>query len=311
MKKQKVAIIGAGICGLYIARKLSEKGFNVTIFEKNKKIGKHACSGLFSQKILNFIPESKTIIQNRIKYALLHFPKKTIRLDFSEDFLVMEHYRLDRLVARLINKQKVNIVLDKRIDSFPEGFDRIIGCDGVYSKTRKLLGIKGCDYRIGIQGFIDKEDFSDFVDVWPTKEGFIWKIPRGSRTEYGIIENASKAKTLLDQFLEKNDVQLKEIISSFIPQGLRVSFNDKVALCGDAAGLTKPWSGGGVIWGLVAADLLLKNFPNLVKYRVDLERFFLPRIFLSKIATKIVYFVGFNFPFLIPGKVKIENDFLI
>jgi len=311
MKSQKVAIIGAGICGLYLSQKLSEKGFEITIFEKKKKIGKHACSGLFSQKILSFIPESKRIIQNKIKYALLHFPKKTIRLDFSEDFLVMDHYKLDELVASLINKEKVKIVLNKRIDSFPEGFDRIIGCDGAHSQTRKLLRIRDCSYRIGIQGFIDKEDFSDFVEVWPTKEGFIWKIPRGKRIEYGIIENTQKAKILFDQFLEKNNIQLKEIISAFIPQGLKVSFNDKITLCGDAAGLTKPWSGGGVIWGLIAADFLLKNFPNLVKYKMALKRFFLPRIFLSMIATKIVYFVGFHFSFLIPGKIKVENDFLI
>jgi len=311
MKSQKVAIIGAGICGLYLSQKLSEKGFEITIFEKKKKIGKHACSGLFSQKILSFIPESKRIIQNKIKYALLHFPKKTIRLDFSEDFLVMDHYKLDELVASLINKEKVKIVLNKRIDSFPEGFDRIIGCDGAHSQTRKLLRIRDCSYRIGIQGFIDKEDFSDFVEVWPTKEGFIWKIPRGKRIEYGIIENTQKAKILFDQFLEKNKIQLKEIISAFIPQGLKVSFNDKITLCGDAAGLTKPWSGGGVIWGLIAADFLLKNFPNLVKYKMALKRFFLPRIFLSMIATKIVYFVGFHFSFLIPGKIKVENDFLI
>ena len=311
MKSQKVAIIGAGICGLYLSQKLSEKGFEITIFEKKKKIGKHACSGLFSQKILSFIPESKRIIQNKIKYALLHFPKKTIRLDFSEDFLVMDHHKLDELVASLINKEKVKIVLNKRIDSFPEGFDRIIGCDGAHSQTRKLLRIRDCSYRIGIQGFIDKEDFSDFVEVWPTKEGFIWKIPRGKRIEYGIIENTQKAKILFDQFLEKNKIQLKEIISAFIPQGLKVSFNDKITLCGDAAGLTKPWSGGGVIWGLIAADFLLKNFPNLVKYKMALKRFFLPRIFLSMIATKIVYFVGFHFSFLIPGKIKVENVFLI
>ena len=311
MKNQKVAIIGAGICGLYLAQKLSEKGFDITIFEKKKKIGKHACSGLFSQKILNFIPESKRIIQNRIKYALLHFPKKTIRLDFSEDFLVMDHYKLDELVAGLINKEKVKIILNKRIDYFPEGFDRIIGCDGACSQTRKLLGIKDCNYRIGIKGFINKEDYSDFVEVWPTKEGFIWKIPRGEKIEYGIIENTQKAKILFDQFLKKNNIQLKEIISAPIPQGLKISFNNKITLCGDAAGLTKPWSGGGVIWGLIAADFLLKNFPNLVKYKMALERFFLPRIFLSTIVTKIVYFTGFHFALLIPRKVKVENDFLI
>ena len=311
MKNQKVAIIGAGICGLYLAQKLSEKGFNITVFEKKQKIGKHACSGLFSQRLLSFIPESKRIIQNRIKYALLHFPKKTIRLDFSKDFLVMEHHKLDRLVADLIDKDKVKIVLGKNVDSFPEGFDRIIGCDGAHSQTRKLLGIKSCDHRIGIQGFVDKEDSSDFVEVWATKNGFIWKIPRGESIEYGIIENLQEAKPLLDKFLEKNNIQLKGIISAFIPQGFKLPSNDKITLCGDAAGLTKPWSGGGVIWGLIAADFLLKNFPNLVKYKVLSERFFTFRIFLLKIVTSIVYFLGFHFSFLIPRRVKIENDFLI
>jgi len=311
MKKQKVAIVGAGICGLYLAQKLSKKGAEVVVFEKKKKIGKHACSGLFSQRILSFIPESKEIIQNRIKYALLYFPKKTIRLDFSKDFLVMEHYKLDELVADLIDKEKVEIVLDKRIDSLPEGFDRVIGCDGVFSKIRKLLNIKDCDYRIGIQGFIEQENFSDFVEIWPTKEGFIWKIPRGNKIEYGIIENAQEAKVLFDKFMKEKNIQPKEIISAFIPQGFEVSSDHNVALCGDAAGLTKPWSGGGVIWGLIAADLLLNNFPDFVKYKISLKRFFLPRIFLSKIATRIVYFIGFRFPFLIPRRVRVENDFLI
>jgi len=148
MKKQKVAIIGAGICGLYLAKKISEKGSSVTIFEKNKKIGKHACSGLFSRKILDLIPESKNLIQNRISHAFLHFPKKTIRLDFSSDFLVMEHYKLDQLVFDSLDRSKVKVFLGKRIDSIPSDFDRVIGCDGVHSQVRKLLNIKNCSYRI-------------------------------------------------------------------------------------------------------------------------------------------------------------------
>ena len=125
------------------------------------------------------------------------------------------------------------------------------------------------------------------------------------------MENIKEAKPLFDQFLEKNNIQVTEIISAFIPQGFELPSNNKITLCGDAAGLTKPWSGGGVIWGLIAADILLKNFPNLVKYKVSLEKFFMFRIFLLKIVTRIVYFVGFHFSFLIPRRVKIENDFLI
>jgi len=102
-----------------------------------------------------------------------------------------------------------------------------------------------------------------------------------------------------------------DIISAFIPQGLSLSSSSSTTVCGDAAGLTKPWSGGGVVWGLIAANILLKNFPDFVKYRRSLKAFFVPRILFSKIVTIIVYFVGFRFSFLIPKKVRVENDFLI
>ena len=55
----KVAIIGAGINGLYLGWKLSEKNHQVTVFERKKQIGESVvCSGLFSQRILDFIPQS-------------------------------------------------------------------------------------------------------------------------------------------------------------------------------------------------------------------------------------------------------------
>ena len=76
-------------------------------------------------------------------------------------------------------------------------------------------------------------------------------------------------------------------------------------------GLTKPWSGGGVIWSLFAANILLKNFPDFIKYQKEVKKFFLPKIILSKIAKKLVYFFGFKIPWLLPKNFKIEGDFLI
>ncbi|MDP1538431.1 MAG: FAD-dependent oxidoreductase [bacterium] len=312
LNSKKVAIIGAGISGLYLAWKLSEKKHKVTVFEKRERIGKEACSGLFSEKILRFVPESKKLIQNEINSVLIHFPKKSVRVEFAEKFLAMDHSKLDNLAANLARKAGAKIALNNPVSSLPSGFDRIIGCDGVDSAVRKNLNLPQPSFRIGIQGFLPEENHSNCVETWPVTKGFIWKIPRGEETEYGIISSPREAKSILDDFLARNRISLGRTKAALIPQGfLMPKDSPTVALCGDAAGLTKPWSGGGVIWGLMAADLLLKNFPDFLKYQKEVKRFFLPKIIFSKIAAKMVYFFGFNIPWLIPKNVRIEGDFLM
>lgn len=313
----KIAIIGAGICGLYLGWKLSEKGHKVSVFEKKKEIGNEVCSGLFSQRILKFLPQSQKLIQNRINFALLHFPKKTIKVKFSKQFFVMSHFKLDKLTAYLAEKAGAEIFLNSNIHSLPKDFDRIIGCDGANSFIRKKLNLPDPMFRLGIQGFVPYStekrlsSSSDFVETWPCKNGFIWKIPRKKEIEYGIITQPNLASRIFKNFLEKNDILLERVKSKIIPQGFITSSNSLVALCGDAVGLTKPWSGGGVIWGLSAAETLLKTFPNFSNYQKKTKRFFIPKIILSKIAIRTGYFLGFKFPWLLPKNIKIESDFLL
>lgn len=317
----KVAIIGAGICGLYLAWKLSEKGHNVIVFEKKEKIGKEVCSGLFSERILNFIPESQKLIQNQIDACLIHFPKKTIKIKFARRFFVVNHAELDKLVANLAEKAEVKILLNHDTSKtvlvpLKNEFDRLIGCDGALSQVRQFLGLKNPQFYLGIQGFVPAPTpkfgaGANFVETWPTKNGFLWKIPRGEEIEYGIIEKPKEAKEIFEEFLKKQDIVIEKLNSALIPQGLILPKNQKITLCGDAAGLTKPWSGGGVIWSLVAANILLKNFPDFLKYKKEVKKFFLPEITFSKILKRLVYFFGFNFPKILPKENKIKGDFLI
>jgi len=311
MIAKKTAIVGGGICGLYLAWKLSLEGHKVTVFEKKERIGKKVCSGLFSERILELIPESRKLIENEISSVLIHFPKRTVRINFSRNFLVMSHFSLDNLAAQLAQKAGAEIVLNHSVNVMPRGFENTIGCDGPNSFVRRNLGLKNPDFRLAIQGFINKQDSSDYVETWPVNNGFIWKIPRGKETEYGIISDSKEAKPLLEGFLKENNLQLKELQAGLVPQGFIIPFHPSITLCGDASGLTKPWSGGGVIWGLIAAQALLKNFPDFIEYRKELKRFFLPRIFFSRVTTKAAYFLGFKVPWLLPKKFNIEGDFLI
>ena len=142
------------------------------------------------------------------------------------------------------------------------------------------------DFWLGIQGFLSERNISPFVETWPTKSGFIWKIPRGIETEYGVVEKPKEAKRKISEFLKEKKVSLERVNSALISQGLIVSQNPKITLCGEAAGLTKPWSGGGVVWSLMAAEILLKNFPDFLKYKKELKKFFLPNIIFSKMSKK-------------------------
>jgi len=307
----RVVIIGAGISGLYLAWKLAERGEEVSVFEKKSKIGKEICSGLFSERILQLIPESKNLIKNQIDYCLIHFPKKTLKVKFSGKFFIINHSDLDKLVASLAEEAGAKIFLNHQISSLPDGFDRIIGCDGAMSQTRKNLKLKEPKYRLGIQGFFPQKDDSNAIETWPTDSGFCWKIPRGENIEYGIMDDPKICKASFDNFLKDKNISIEKMESALIPDDLTIPSNSSVALCGDAAGLTKPWSGGGVIWSLLACQILLKNFPDFIKYANGVKKAFLPKVVIGKIAKKVVYFTGFNIPWILPKEFKIESDFLL
>jgi digeranylgeranylglycerophospholipid reductase len=315
----KVAIIGGGINGLYLAWKLADRDVRVDVFEKKNEIGKEVCSGLFSENILKFIPSAEKLIEGEINSTLIHFPKKTVKVNFSEKFLIIEHSKLDKLVAELARNNGVKIFLGKEINEndfsqMEKEYDRIIGSDGAFSLTRNFLKEKEkIKFRLAIQGFVPfKEEKVSSVETWPVKKGFIWKIPKKGRCEYGAIGEPEKIGFLFKQFLKENNISLPEKKSAPVPSGFPCFVkNKKIAICGDAAGLVKPWSGGGVVWGIMAADLLLKNFPNFLKYREEAKKFFLPKFIFSKTFTASVYFTGFNFPRLIPKNNKIKGDFLV
>ncbi len=335
--KNKIAIIGAGIIGLYLAGQLQKKGFEVTVFEKKDRVGSKPCSSLISERIRKFIPMPDTLFQRKVKSVLVHFPKKDIELKPRPSLLVFDRNELDEFVFDLAKKQGVQFVFGKEIKEIPQGFSSIIGCDGVLSKTRELLSLSSPNFRLGLQYFIEtdrtnaeidpvrgqrqlvrgqRKQTSNGVEIWPKvfkdspKYGFFWKIPKKGVIEYGAIGQKDFVKHDFEKFCKEQGVALEagRLKAALIPQGICLPDSENITLCGDSAGLTKPTTGGGVIWALTAADILVNSFPDFKKYKKQVKKFFNPKIFKGKTEVFLGYFLGNHFPFVLPREISIDSD---
>ncbi len=306
-EKNKVAVIGAGIIGLYTAVKLRQKGFSVVVFEKNDRVGKKPCSALISERIKEHISVPDNLYQRKVTSVLVHFPKKNIELIVKPNFLHFERKKLDEFVFQLAQKAGVEFFFGKEIKEIPQGFDKVIFCTGaLFSKCR--------NFRLGIQYFVENSE-DQGIEIWPkvftkNKYGFLWKIPGQESIEYGGIGQADRMLPELSNFLQQKNIAFdkSKVKSAIIPQGLCFSEDNNVFLLGDAAGMTKPTTGGGVIWGMTATDILINNFSDFKKAERKIKRFFKPKILKGKLEVRVGYFIGEKLPFLLPKRFPIDAD---
>jgi len=321
----KVAVIGCSINGAYLAYKLANGGHDVTVFERKEKSGGKACSGLVSERIWSRIPQNDKILENVVNSVKIAFPKKTTEVVFKPKMLALNRGELDSYVAKLAKEAGAEIkyghsflglefngtakvTTEHKRTRNVEDFDFVVGSDGSVSAVRKFVTQNEPKFRLGMYSYNREDSDQDWADVWSTNYGFFWRIPRGDHSEYGIIEKPEIARKGFNDFAANRGLDTKKVFSAIIPEGLCLSGNGKVALCGDAAGLTKPHSGGGILWGFVAADLLVKNNLNVAKYNVALKRKFGTKLYGLSILTKFVNIFGNSMPFLMPKRIGFDND---
>jgi len=314
-KNKKIAVIGASIIGLYTALKLQKKGFEMSVFEKNDKVGGKLCSGLISKRIQQELIIPDGLYEREVSNILVHFPKKDIGINVSPSFLQFERSKLDEYIFNLAKDQGVKFFFNTEITEIPQGFFKVIACDGSLSKIRKLISKDSPNFRLGIQYFIEKKNKEEQIEIWPkiflsNEYGFLWKIPGKEFIEYGGMGQADKVLEELINLLERNNIVFDrdKIKSALIPQGLCFSQNDRVFLLGDSAGMTKPTTGGGVIWGITACNILVENFPDFKRAKAKIKRFFQPKILKGKLEVMAGYFIGEKLPLLLPKDFLIDAD---
>ncbi|MDZ7729745.1 MAG: geranylgeranyl reductase family protein [Natrialbaceae archaeon] len=278
-----VIVVGVGPPGARFARQAARAGQSVLALEKGEIGTPLACSGHVSPDIWAFTGSDAktTLLQNEIRGARFHVdgPGSKAYPFYKQETAsnVIDRVGLDRHLASLgreagatIREHHTVTGVEERPDGVtveakgPDGpvsheAKLVAGCDGPRSRVRDALGLPEPDeFLHGVLGFSSEIDHSDFVDVHLTPPRFFaWRIPRGDAgVEYGLAAPPGiEVGREFDRLVDGYETSIERRCSGVIPIGPpdRVT-SRRGFLIGDAAGQTKPFTGGGILYGMRCAD---------------------------------------------------------
>ena len=283
-------VVGVGPAGARFARRAAEEGYDVLALEKGTIGEPLACSGHVSTDIWNFVPKAACddLFQNRIYGANFYTggPDSEGHLFYKTEAVsnVIDRVGLDRTLAECARRAGADVREGHTVTGIKEhpthvdvtasvaGHEgtqtfeakMVAGCDGPVSRVRRAAGLPEPAEKLhGVLAFTDEVDHSDHVDVHLTVPRFFaWRIPRGEAgVEYGLATPPGDDVTdRFEQLTAAYGVETDRFCSGAIPVGPPESVTtDRVFLIGDAAGQTKPFTGGGILYGMTAADCAARH----------------------------------------------------
>ncbi len=303
-------VVGVGPAGARFARRAAERGHDVLALEQGTIGTPLACSGHVSTDVWNVTGEGarEELLQNEIHGARFHVggPRSDAYPFYKQEVAsnVIDRVGLDRHLADLAREAGADVRENHSVTSVTERRDRVevvasgpdgpvtheakmvAGCDGPRSRVRQELGLPEPDELLhGVLAFSEEDDYEDFVDVHLTPPTFFaWRIPRGEAgVEYGLAAPPGVEVTKhFEELIDGYEIDVAHRCSGAIPIGPADRVTSRRGfLIGDAAAQTKPFTGGGILYGTTAADHAAREIDpgrptSLAAYehawREDLER---------------------------------------
>ncbi len=287
-REYDAVVIGGGPSGLIAAAELAQKGIMVLVLEEHPQIGlPDHCAGLVSIsgfRRLGLDPSSESI-QNLISGARLIAPNGTIlEIGGKEDkAYVLNRYLFDRSLATAATKAGVQIELNTRVTRvLREGGGvlcetsagrsyhcrLLVDSEGISCRILKTLGLTppSSDWVFpAVQFEISGREFdADFVELYLGRDVapgfFAWSIPMSENTsKIGLAAKGADPIEMLRGFRDRcfPASQVFSIRSGSVVLGgpAAKTFDENLLVVGDAAGQTKPTTGGGVVIGGLCAKL--------------------------------------------------------
>ena len=289
-----VIIVGGGPVGSYTASLLAKKGFDTLVLERNPSVGHRVvCTGLISVEAFDRFHLPREAVINQIQ-DVTFFSPSGIRFSyrpFSSMAFMVDRRRFNRDMANMALSHGANLkcrslVIDIKVredgvivevESSGGRYDlraemAVVACGLNPELTEKLrLGrptefLQGGEAELDVDGFRETEIYVGH-DIAPGS--FAWVVPMNSERAKIGMTTRENTDLFLRSFLHNPIIRDRikshkpEINVDLIPiRPMEKSFMERVLVVGEAAGLVKSTTCGGIYYGLISAKFAAETIEE-------------------------------------------------
>jgi geranylgeranyl reductase len=305
-----VLIVGASVGGSTAANTLVQAGVPVILLERDLSWVK-PCGGALPPIAFEEFDIPQSLISRKVNKALIHSPTERVaEIDVvglkkgRDEYVAMtcreelDPFLRQRAVdngAQLIEGKLVDLAVDAEgvtatytpknsREKLTIRAEAVIGADGAYSTTARLLGLSRIPYCIAIQHRFrlpeDKmarwESTADlYLGTEVSPDLYAWAFPKADHVAVGCGAGPGKTQEMrkllanleerIAPHLAGGEIIMEEAHALPIHPRDQIAF-DRVMLVGDAAGLVVGTSGEGIYWAMKsayrAAQTLIDVLPD-------------------------------------------------
>jgi geranylgeranyl reductase family protein len=288
-----VIVVGAGPAGLFAALGLARAGRDILVLEEHAMVGAPThCTGVVSSELQELYKVPDEIVLHRASRCLIVSPQGATA-DFQspgEEITVLDRAAFDRALAAEAEAAGATILMGSRVEDVHIGravvevttgrrvhLGRavILACGVAYRFHRRMdFGLPPTllhTAQIEIESHpADALEIHLGRQIAP--EGFAWLVPvrrdGRPRLKAGLLLRGD-ARTRLRSFLSSPRVASRVVgevgdpVLRLLPVAPpRRTYGPRTLVIGDAAGLTKPLTGGGIFYSLLSADLAAETLDE-------------------------------------------------
>jgi len=293
-----VVVVGGGPGGLYSAWSLASRGFHVGLIEEHETAGQPVhCTGIIASDAFREFNIPRDAILNEL-HTVRFFSPSGKQFKYSPpavEAVVIDRARFDHRLYGMAKEAAVEVLLGSRVNRIEiDGSAVRVQCNEQTIIARACILATGASYALHRQLQLDfpplylnsaqveiparcTGDVEIHFGSYFAPQGFAWVVPVQRDSEpfarLGVMCSAN-AEIAFRRFLEAtaerwqlgaiDDLMPRKRMLPLAP--ISKTYGDRLLVVGDAAGLVKPTTGGGIYFSIVtaaiAADLMAESLAN-------------------------------------------------